>query len=194
MEKSQVFELELNYIKNESIRQWTKEMLERIPDYIYEVPAASGLKHHPAYARERGGLVLHERAATRFAQEMLRCPMFGDKYSELEKDMITSALILHDGVKSGIEKQKYSIATHPIEMVAFCKQQPEEIKELIGKEVFDKIMDLIATHMGCYTKDYRSNKDVLEQPKTAIQKFVFMCDYVVSRQCITHDFDAPLSK
>jgi hypothetical protein len=194
MEKAKVLEQELNYIKDDNIRQWTKEMLELIPDYIYEVPASSSKKFHPLYARQEGGLILHIRAAVRYAQEMLRCPMWGDRYSELEKDMITSALILHDGVKSGIEKQRYSIATHPLEMVKFCKQQSNEVRNIIEEEVFNKIMNLIATHMGCYTKDYTSNRDVLEQPKTAIQKFVFLCDYTVSRPCVTHDFDVPLSK
>jgi len=191
-EKIQCFKSELNYIKNEQIREFTTQMIGKLPDYFFEVSASSTNKFHPAFAREAGGLVLHVRAAVRFAQEMLRCPMFGDRYSDIEKDMITSALILHDGVKSGIIQQKYSIATHPLEMVTFCKQQ-DDIKEILDQESFNKIMSLIETHMGCYTQDYRSGKDVLPYPQKAIQKFVFMCDYVVSRPCVTHDFDVPLS-
>jgi hypothetical protein len=193
MGKSQVFDAELNLIKDDNVREFTKRMLEELPDYFYEVSASSSFKYHPSFAREKGGLVAHTRAAVRLAHEMFRCEMFGGKYSDLEKDMITSALILHDGCKSGIVQQKFSIATHPLEVVKFCEQK-DDIKNLIPQEVFEGIMDLIRTHMGAYNTDYKTGKEVLPLPKTVAQRFVFMMDYIVSRQCITHDFDAPLSK
>ena len=49
-------------------------------------------------------------------------------------------------------------------------------------------MDVIASHMGPWTKDYNGN-EVLPPPKTKYQNFVHMCDYLASRKFINLEFD-----
>jgi hypothetical protein len=194
MEKSQVFELELSLIQDESIREFTKTMLEQLPNYFYEVAASSTGRYHPAYALGEGGLRRHTQAAVRIAQELFRCEACTGQFTDQQKDMILAALILHDGCKSGIEKQQYTITEHPLEVVKFCEQQNNDIKKIIDREIFNTIMELIKTHMGFWDYDYKTKKVVLPRPKTAMQRFVHMCDYLASRKCLEFNFDAPLSK
>ena len=64
-------------------------------------------------------------------------------------------------------------------------------REIIGLEDvqkhIEKISELIKTHMGPWTKDKLGNK-VLEYPKTDMQKFVHMCDYLSSKKFLNVEF------
>jgi hypothetical protein len=185
-DKLKVFEHELGQIKNENIKLFTFKMLEVVPSYFYEVAASSTGKYHPAYALGEGGLIRHTKAAVRIAKELLTLEMF--KYNDDEKDAIISALILHDACKHGINKSKYTITEHPLEIVKLIKQH-KEICKLIDEKLLNIIIDCISTHMGQWTKDYKTKKEVLQKPKTGKQHFVHMCDYLASRKCIELNFN-----
>lgn len=47
--------------------------------------------------------------------------------------------------------------------------------------------------MGQWTSDYKTGKEVLEKPKTGIQNFIHMCDYLASRKSIEINFEAGVS-
>lgn len=192
-EKIETFRLELDYIQNSDIKNFTEQMISRLPDYFFEVAASSTGKYHPPYALGQGGLVRHTCAAVRIALELFRCDTVTGNFSDETKDQIISALILHDGCKSGIEKQTYTVVEHPIEVVKFCKQQ-EDIKQILDEKTFDNIMNGIITHMGQWRFDYKKKCNVLDEPKSGMQKFIHMCDYLASRKCLIFDFDAALSK
>jgi 23S rRNA maturation-related 3'-5' exoribonuclease YhaM len=185
-DKLKVFEYELKQIKNENIKLFTFKMLEVVPSYFYEVAASSTGKYHPAYALGEGGLIRHTKAAVRIAKELLTLEMF--KYNDNEKDAIISALILHDACKHGINKSKYTITEHPLEIVKLIKQH-KEICQLIDEKLLNIIIDCISTHMGQWTKDYKTKREVLPKPKTGKQHFVHMCDYLASRKCIELNFE-----
>ena len=86
MNKVAIFEKELKYIKNESYRNDTMYLIDCLPDYFFEVAAASTGKYHPKYAQGEGGLVRHTKSAVRIAYELLEDPAIGNKYTEDEKD------------------------------------------------------------------------------------------------------------
>ena len=48
--KSDVFNVELNKIEDEDIKESTKYILNKLPDYFYEVPASSTGKYHPSFS------------------------------------------------------------------------------------------------------------------------------------------------
>ena len=108
MNKSLKFSKELEYIKSEKIKNACQKMIELLPDYFFEVPASSTGKYHPEYALGEGGLLRHTKAAVRIAYELLNDPCIGDKYTQDEKDLMIMALILHDGLKSGLNHEKYT--------------------------------------------------------------------------------------
>ena len=186
MDKVLKLKTEIDYIKNERIKNACTEMVKLLPDYFFEVPAASTGKYHPAYASGEGGLLRHTKGAVRIAIEILSDPSTGDKYTSDEKDMMIMALILHDGLKSGIPKEKYTRFDHPILMADYIMDN----EEMLGLEVeeIEFICVAIKTHMGVWTTDY-NGVEVLEKPKTKYQNFVHLCDFLASRKCILLPFD-----
>lgn len=186
MERIEVFKSEINFIKESKVKQSLIYMINKLPDYFFTIPAASTGKYHPAYAQGEGGLLRHSKAAMRIGYELLSNPVIGDKYTDLEKDLMLMALLLHDGLKLGLPQEKYTRFDHPILMANFVLEEADNLE--ISKEEAEFVADVIKTHMGVWTTDYNGN-EVLEKPKTKYQNFVHMCDYLASRKCILLPFD-----
>ena len=185
MQKSEVFNEELLFIKDEIIRNDIRIILNLLPDYFYEVPASSGGKYHPKLAEGEGGLVRHTRAATRIANDMLTNPIIMKQYTSEERDIVISALIIHDGLKSGLVKEKYTRFDHPILMGNYLIENKDKLK--MNKDVLDKIVSCIKSHMGPWnTNDY--SNIVLPVPVTKIEKLVHLCDYLSSRKTMDFEF------
>ena len=180
--KYENFNNELNYIKTEEVRDFTKLALDNLPDYFYTVAASSTGKYHPSYALGDGGLVRHTKAAVRFANHLLQLEQNQATFTEKERDYIISAIILHDGWKHGNAGSSFTTHEHPqvcadwvIQSDIFANSLPVEERNVIARA--------IASHMGQWNETKRS-KVVLEKPQTDIQKFVHMCDYLASRKDI----------
>lgn len=186
MNREDVFKIELGYIKNDRIRNSCLAMINVLPDYFFEIEASSTGKYHPSYALGKGGLVRHTKAAVRIAYDLLSDACIGDKYTQDEKDLMIMALLLHDGVKCGVPKERYTRFDHPI-MMADMLMDNEENMELEVEEI-EFLGDVIKTHMGPWTADY-NGVEVLERPKTKYQNFVHMCDYLASRKALEVPFD-----
>lgn len=186
MNKEAVFKRELEYIKDERIKKACLEMIKLLPDYFFEIPASSTGKYHPAYALGEGGLLRHTKAATFFGYVLLKNPAIGDKYTQKEKDMMLMGLMLHDGVKSGAPKEKYTRFDHPLLMADMIMDNEEKLG--LEMEEIEFICDVIRTHMGVWTTDYKG-VEVLEKPKTKYQNFVHMCDYLAAQKEILIPFD-----
>ena len=184
--KIKVFNNECLYIENEDLREDAKTLVGDLPDYFFSVAASSTGKYHPEYALGNGGLLRHSKAAMRIGFELLSNPAIGDKYTNHEKDLMLMALLIHDGVKHGVPKEKYTRFDHPILMAEFLMEYEEEIG--LEMEDIEFLGDVIKTHMGVWTKDY-NGEEVLEPPKTKYQNFVHMCDYLASRKCLQVPFD-----
>jgi hypothetical protein len=191
MDKRELLRFELNLIRREDIRDFTEKAINVIPDYIFTIPASSTGKYHPAYALGEGGLLRHIRAAVRIAAALFRNDTVTGKFDDSTKDVIISALILHDGVKSGIVKQPYTVDRHPTLMVEYLMTK---MTELYGEEFHEMIgfvSPLIASHMGQWNIDKDGNEHS-PLPKSAEERFVHMCDYLASRKFIEINFDASL--
>lgn len=188
MDKIEIFEKEINLIKNEQIKNFIRDFLKQVPDYFFKTAASSTGKYHPSYALGEGGLVRHTKAAVRIAYELFRINFF--KYNEIEQDLILASLILHDSYKHGKNGSAYTVAEHPIiasqEVLNFSSDIPEEYKKRIASN--------ISSHMGQWNFDYKSKREILPLPKSGMQNFVHMCDYLASRKCLEFNFDAELSK
>ena len=103
MSKADIFKYELSFIKDSKIREFTIKAIEVLPDYFFKVAASSTGKYHPQYALGEGGLVRHTKAAVRIALELFRCETVTGHFPDEVKDIIISALILHDGAKHGLK-------------------------------------------------------------------------------------------
>lgn len=184
--KIKVFKEELSWIQNDEIRKFTEKAISLLPDYFFEVAASSTGKYHPKYALENGGLIRHTKAAVAIAKDLLTLEMYG-KYSQEEKDIMLAALILHDGMKHGESKSIYTIAEHPTIVVEWIINNGE-LNNILSQKNLNLLTGCIASHMGEFNTDYKTKKEILPKPKTAMQKMVHMCDYLASRKYLEFDF------
>ena len=181
----EVFNKELNYIKDERIRRSLITVLKLLPDYFYEVPASSTGKYHPDFACGNGGLVRHTKAAIRIAKELLDDPALNN-FNQNEKDLILFALTVHDGLKSGKVKSEYHLFEHPLLMSAFLKENKDKLE--LSEDELNLVCRCIDTHMGPWTKNYKG-EEILEAPKDKYQRFVHMCDYLSSKKFLDIKFE-----
>ena len=186
MDKIKQLEREINYIKNDKYKENLKILIELLPDYFFEVAASSTGKYHPKYALGNGGLLRHTKAAAIIANELLNNNTIGSAFTQNEKDLMIVALILHDGLKLGETKEKYTKFDHPILMANFIRKNKDKLT-LDEKEI-EFIATNIETHMGEWTQDYNGN-EVLSKPKNKYQKFVHMCDFLASRKFLEVPFE-----
>lgn len=186
MMKIDYFKTEIGYIKNLEYVEDFKILIGLLPDYFFHVAASSTGKYHPSFSLGERGLLRHTKAAVRIAYELLNDPCIGDKYTQDEKDLMIMALILHDGLKSGLNHEKYTRFDHPILIADYIMDNEEELG--LEVEEIEFLCDAVKTHMGSWTTDY-NGVEVLEKPKTKYQNFVHMCDYLASRKCLLVPFD-----
>ena len=173
---------ELDYIKDERLRENTKTILNNLPDYFYNVQAASTGKYHPKYALGEKGLVRHVKAAVSIANSLFNIY----KFDNHTKDIIIISLLIHDGLKHGFIFDKYSKFEHPL----FIGELLDNIKNelTLTDDELDEIKNNVASHMGKYNTNNYSDV-VLPLPETVSEKFVHMCDFLASRKQIHFDFD-----
>ena len=183
------FKTELSYIKNERIRKSGKILVDLLPDYFFKIPASSTGKYHPKYTTGEYGLYKHVKAAVRIAKELLVLEMYQNIFTETEIDLIYLAIILHDGLKKGINEEKYTRFDHPILMANYIMDNKDKI-DLTDNEL-EILTGAIKTHMGQWIYDFKGDK-VLDKPTNKIQKFVHLCDFLASRKILNVEFDKDL--
>ena len=210
LEKIRMFRAETRQISNKDVksrnlRKFVLYMLTQIPDYIYEIPASSTGKYHAPEDLGEGGLVRHIKKCVYTAYTLLNLETFtyntndldsnylDYKFATLEKDLIYAALILHDGLKSGLENCGHTTSTHPIDMANFILTKYDDFIQKYGQKnkvtTVNIVADLIETHSGQWNKD-REGNEVMRKPTTDLAHFVHLCDYIASRRFIRYDMDS----
>lgn len=188
-DKLAIFRDVLSTIEQDNMRIFAEWTLSVLPDYFYEVAASSTGKYHPKYALGYGGLARHTKAAIMIANELFSNHTI-QSFTTAERDMIRVALLIHDGVKHGLNGSKYVIATHPLVVIDYIKEQaatpgvPNDVLDIINSDVWNQISNNIATHMGEWNYDYKTKEPVLPKPETEMQKFTHLCDYLASRKIL----------
>ena len=183
--KAENFKDELKYIKKEKYRENAKKLIELLPDYFFEVAASSTGKYHPSFALGDGGLLRHTKVAVKIANELLNDESIGYTFTEDEKDLMIISLIMHDGLKHGISKEKYTRFDHPIIMANFIEENKDKLTLTEGEVKF--IEEAISSHMGPWNTNPYSDV-ILPKPKNKYQRFVHMCDYLASRKFLDVKF------
>ena len=185
MEKIDYFNKEYGYIKNDKKKNDIKYLVSKLPDYFFEISASSTGKYHPDFASTSHGLVKHTKVAVRIAKELLDNPGLNN-FTDDEKDIIIMALILHDGCKSGMVKEKYTRFDHPLIICDLINENRSKLS--LNDDEVDLLTRIISSHMGIWNKDYNGN-EVLPIPKDKYQRFVHLCDYLSSKKFIDVKFD-----
>ncbi len=185
-EKLEALNDELSMIKTPEIKAFAEWAVKILPNYFFAVAASSTGKYHPEYALGEGGLLRHTKAAVGIASMLLSTETFGKTYNQGQKDAIITALILHDGLKHGVPKQKYTIKNHPRAVTAHLEKNVDAEDCSLTTNQRNAIYGLIESHMGQWiTSD---TDKPLPRPQTAAQRFVHLCDYLASRKQIEYKF------
>ncbi len=177
-----MFKEELNFIKDASIRKFTEKVLSELPEYFWKVPASSSGKYHSKHSLGEGGLVRHTQCAVRIAHSLFTITPFEDT----DKDIIISALLLHDGLKSGFENSGNTVHEHPNLMGEFIMS--DRFDGIVSTPIRIAISYAIKSHMGQWNVN-KYSKVILDKPITKIERFVHMCDYLASRKFLNMDLE-----
>lgn len=183
------FNAEVNLIKTPIIKIAVSDFIDEcVPEYFFELPASTSGKYHPEYTLGKGGLVKHTKAAVKIANSMFSLYNF----SQTEKDIIISSLILHDCFKCGTQLDyEYNPNTkfeHPvlcaIEFNSFMERFfNKRLHSMYHKYWALEISNCISSHMGKWNTSNKSDC-VLPIPQTSLEKYVHLCDYLASRRFI----------
>ena len=169
------FESELEFIVDDRIREFAKWGLSVAPSKYYLVSASSSGDYHPFSSNGKGGLVRHIRLCMLIARELFKDSLYNN-FSMYEKDIIYTSLLLHDEGKVCDPPFTY-FPKHPIYSVNHIERyhnKPIWVEEFLQTEDWLLIKSCILTHMG-------EHADVsCGRPKTRIQKFVHLVDYLSS--------------
>lgn len=184
MEKN--FNKELTYIKNPKYQQAVRQLISLLPDYFYEVAASSTGKYHPTFSLGDGGLLRHTKVAVKIAHELLENDCIGYSFNNDEKDLMIIALIMHDGLKHGLKKEKYVRFDHPILMANYIKEN--QSKTNLNDNEIKFLSNVISSHMGQWNTNPYSDV-TLPVPSNKYQRFVHMCDYLSSRKFLNVKFN-----
>jgi hypothetical protein len=187
MDKIKIFQNEINSIKNDRLRNNLEIIVSNLPDYFFSVEASSTGKYHPSFTLGERGLVRHSKVAFKIGETLLGTKTFSEDFTKDECDLLLIAILVHDGLKKGVEEEKYTRFDHPILMANYLKEIKDKLS-LTDKEI-DFLGDVIKTHMGEWNTSTYSDV-VLQVPKTKYQKFVHLCDFLASRKFIDVKFDS----
>lgn len=187
MNKINYFTKEISYVKDANLRKDLRILIGLLPDYFFTIAASSTGKYHPDFAAGDGGLVRHTKVAVRIAYELLNNDIVGWKLLDRDKDLIIMALVMHDGLKCGLEHSKYTKFDHPLLVSHYIMKNKDKVSMPIDD--LRKMCSLIESHMGQWNYDNYKKMEVLPKPKTAEQRFVHMCDYLASRKFIDVKFN-----
>lgn len=186
LNKLDVFRKEVGYIKNSDYAKSCEKLILLLPDYFFEIPASSTGKYHPNYALGDGGLVRHTKVVVKIANELLyNNKIIGGDFTDNEKDLIIVALILHDGLKSGINHNRYTLFEHPLLISKFIKENKTSLN-FTDSEI-ELLTSIVEAHSGEWTTNNYSDV-VLPKPITKYQKMAHLCDFLASRKFININF------
>jgi len=183
MNNIKYFEKEISYIKDIDKQDDIKVLINKLPDYFFLIPASSTGKYHPKFASTKNGLVKHTKVAVRIAYDLFETV---NNFTDEDKDLIIMALIMHDGLKKGIEEEKYTRFDHPLLVSKLIMESINELK--MGIDDVRKLCSMIESHMGKWNTN-RFSKLELPVPRDEYQRFVHRCDYLASRNYLDVKFD-----
>ncbi len=163
------FEEELNLIQDTYIKEWTRQSLNNAPSYFWTAQASSTGKYHPQCTCKVGGLLIHVKRAVYIGNRLCE----GWDIVGIDKDIIISALLLHDIAKVPNKGDNYEdYINHPLNAEKYFVAPPPGYERIC-----EKIKGAVQHHMGLYSP--ASNKKPLKN-YTKIELVTYTSDYIAA--------------
>lgn len=182
MNKTKVFEELLNQFETEEIRKYCEDMIQLIPDYIFQIPSSTSMKYHNKTQCQTHGQLYHIVMFGTIMNYIL-----GLKYirehkvtTPKQRDCLRCTPIFHDAIKCGFEADvnSYSVFEHPLLAGEWIRET--RVEHDIEQELKEYIASLCESHSGEWTTSKKSVK-VLPEPVSDDAFIVHLSDYLSSR-------------
>lgn len=179
-DKIDFFKEELELIKDNGIKEFTKICIMVAPDYFFiDCPASSSGKYHPLDELGHDGVLLHTKKVVKMAIELTRA------FETSNVDEVISASIIHDLRKQGIDKSGMTLKNHP-DLAAKLVEEIQEATNILSNKSFNIIRDCVGYHYGVWSIDpWKKHWSKF----TAEELCVFLADYTVSRRFVKIDLE-----
>jgi len=139
-------------------------LIEHVPEYFYEAPAASSYDFHNPYACGERGLWIHTLMVATAYERLADSYVCQGLITELEADYGRAAVLLHDLRKYGEEYHCQSaLKNHDLLAAKLVRDETD---------LPDQVADAIATHMGPWYDG--------PEPETPLQQLVHQADMAAS--------------
>lgn len=196
MKAAKVFEREIGFIQNETIKTAVIATLDAAPECITKIPASSTGKYHPEYSLGKGGLARHIKATVGIAYSLVESKILvgltDNEFTEEEyADIVYATLILHDCCKAKDEHTS-TIFEHPVLAADLFVETAEKVLNHEAycevEKMVKAIQNGIAHHMGIYTTSKYSDS-VLSPPENPVEWIIHTCDLLSSRKFLEFNFE-----
>lgn len=179
MNKVKILETLLNSFETEEIRNYCKDMIEEIPDYIFTIPSSTSFKYHNKTQCQPHGQIFHILMFGEIMNYILGLEYVQERCSDpRRRDCLRCTPIFHDAIKCGLNGSQYTVHEHPILAGEWVRNTVVEHDVDVDTKSF--IARLCESHSGQWTSTNRS-KTILPKPETEEQFLVHLCDYLSSR-------------
>jgi hypothetical protein len=182
LDKIKVFETLLNKFETDEMREYCKDMINEISDYIFTIPSSTSLKYHNKTQCQPHGQIFHILMFGEIMNYILGLEYALEKIPDARKrDCLRCTPIFHDAIKCGLNGSQHTVHEHP--MLASEWIRNTKVEHDIDTETKNYIARLCESHSGQWTENKRS-KTILPKPETDDQFLVHLCDYLASRSNI----------
>jgi len=179
-ERLKVFKEELKLIGKKPVRDFVRECIRKVPDYVFtNCPSSSTGKFHPIEELGPDGTILHTKKVFAVAYELSR-----GLDCEHHRDEICAAALLHDMTKQGFKRSGHTRKNHPQTMAKLVADVYKENSCNMSKESFYIIYNGIFYHYGPWTSDAVS-KPVKDFSMEELA--VYVADYISSKRFVHVD-------
>ncbi len=175
-EKAKTFEKELELILDHNTREFTRLCVVSAPDYFFtDCPASSSGKFHPVNELAGNGTIVHTKKVVTLAYELVKgfdC--------EQSRDEITSACVIHDLRKQGLEKSGHTLPDHA-ELAAQLIEEVQRDTRMLSDDTYKMIRSCVGYHYGLWSIE-QWRKPLTEY--TQEEYTVYIADFVSSKRIV----------
>lgn len=181
-QKVAVFQPLLDKFETDEMRLYCSDMIQQIPDYIFDMPSSTSGKYHNATQCQPHGQIYHIIMFAEILNYLLALKCNQEKFkSARQRDAMRCVPIFHDAIKCGWEGGSWTVHEHP--MLAGTWVREAQIEHEIDTGAKEAIARMCERHSGEWTISKKSQV-ILPEPETEMERMIHMCDILSSRNNI----------